>query len=318
MWASTTGGSSVSWTAAGARWTGPSSAPGRGGPGGPARRHRRKLNHGTADGDGVLAGDRDADRTRSERTPELLAANRRNWDERVQIHVEVGLLRRRGWLSKRPGPRQREIDALGDVSGLDLVHLQCHFGKDTLAWADAGATVTGLDFSDEASGPPGSWPSGPASMTARPSCVPMSSTPPATLAPATFDVVYVSLGALCWLPSVARWADQVAALARPGGRLYLHDIHPLACPWSPTDRLWPTPTSRSASRTSTTPSRPTPTWPDPLSSRRTYEWNHSVGEVVTGPGRTRDARRPAGGARLDGAPAVSLAGRVRSGAVERR
>jgi SAM-dependent methyltransferase len=234
-----------------------------------------------ADGDGVLAGDRDADRARSERTPELLAANRRNWDERVQIHVESAFYDVEGWLSKRPGPRQREIDALGDVSGLDLVHLQCHFGKDTLAWADAGATVTGLDFSDEAI-------RAARELAVRAGLDDRSTfvcadvfDAAATLAPATFDVVYVSLGALCWLPSVARWADQVAALARPGGRLYLHDIHPLA---------WSLEPDRPALAYSYFEERQPyvddseQTYADlarPLSSRRTYEWNHSVGEVVT-------------------------------------
>ena len=81
---------------------------------------------------------------------ELLAANRRNWDERVSVHMASRFYDVDRWVATRPGPRQREIEALGDVEGLDLVHLQCHFGLDTLAWADAGARVTGLDFSAEA------------------------------------------------------------------------------------------------------------------------------------------------------------------------
>ena len=81
---------------------------------------------------------------------ELLSANRRNWDERVPIHMASRFYDVERWLSARPGPRRRELDALGDPTGLELVHLQCHFGLDTLAWADAGARVTGLDFSPEA------------------------------------------------------------------------------------------------------------------------------------------------------------------------
>ncbi len=266
------------------------------------------------DGDGDGAGDRAA----PDRTPDLLAANRRNWDERVPIHVESAFYDVEGWLAKRPGPRRREIDALGDVSGLDLVHLQCHFGQDTLAWADAGATVTGLDFSDEAI-------RAARELAVRAGLDDRSTfvcadvfDAAATLAPATFDVVYVSLGALCWLPSVARWADQVAALTRPGGRLYLHDTHPLAWSLEP-DRPAlaysyfeePRPYVDDSEQTYADLTRP-------LSNQRTYEWNHSIGEVVTALVERWDAHRPAGGARLDGASAVPLAGRDGPGAVERR
>jgi SAM-dependent methyltransferase len=102
-----------------------------------------------------------------------------------------------------------------------------------------------------------------------------------SLSPATFDIVYVSLGALCWLPSVERWADQVAALARPGGRLYLHDSHPLA--WS---LAYETPTLESTYFEEPDPyvddSEETYTDADqPLVNVRSYEWNHSLGLVVT-------------------------------------
>ena len=96
---------------------------------------------------GGYRGDRNLAATASD--ADLLAANRRNWDERVAVHMASRFYDvDAGW--RRPGPRHREIDALGDAAGLDLVHLQCHFGLDTLAWADAGARVTGLDFSPEA------------------------------------------------------------------------------------------------------------------------------------------------------------------------
>ena len=101
------------------------------------------------------------------------------------------------------------------------------------------------------------------------------------LSPGTFDIVYVSLGALHWLPSVERWADQVAALVRPGGRLYLHEIHPAA--WSLADDS-PTvaytyfeeaePFADDSDLTYTDADRP-------LANVRTYQWNHSIGEVVT-------------------------------------
>lgn len=210
-----------------------------------------------------------------------LAANRLNWDERVAIHMASRFYDVDDWVEARPGPRSREIDALGDPAGLDLVHLQCHFGLDTLAWANAGAQVTGIDFAPEAI------------RAARQLAERIGQADRATfvcasvydaaavLAPRTFDIVYVSLGALVWLPSVARWADQVASLARPGGRLYLHEIHPAA--WALADE---TPTFAHPYFEESEPyvDDSGETYTDaehPLVNTRTYEWNHSLGEVTT-------------------------------------
>ncbi len=208
-------------------------------------------------------------------------ANRRQWDERTGIHVASPFYDVEGWLRDRPGPRRRERDLLGDVRGLELVHLQCHFGLDTLGWADAGAVVTGLDFSpvairtaDEIAARAG------LAERARFVCADVLRATEA-LGHSTFDIVYVSLGALCWLPSVERWAEQSAALVRPGGRLFLHDIHPVA--WALADDAPelaygyfedPLPFVSDSDRTYADSDRS-------LLNTRTYEWNHGVGEVVT-------------------------------------
>jgi SAM-dependent methyltransferase len=159
---------------------------------------------------------------------DYISANRANWDDRVAIHVASKFYDVEGWLRQPRGPRDWELAVLGDVSGLDVLHLQCHFGLDTLALAIAGATVTGLDFS-------GSAIAEARSLAARAGLGERARFVEAdvlrgvdALSPERYDLIYVSLGALCWLPSVERWADQVQALLRPGGRLYLHDVHPLA------------------------------------------------------------------------------------------
>jgi SAM-dependent methyltransferase len=98
---------------------------------------------------------------------------------------------------------------------------------------------------------------------------------------ATFDVVYVSLGALCWLPSVDRWAAQVGALVAPGGRFYLHDGHPVA--WALADDNLRFEHSYFEEREPyVDDSDVTYTDADrPVASRRSYEWNHGIGEIVT-------------------------------------
>lgn len=212
---------------------------------------------------------------------DYFGTNRANWDERVPIHVTSRLYDVEGWLDTRRGPRGWELDSLGDVCGLDVVHLQCHFGLDTLALVDAGARVTGLDFSGAAIAEARSL-AQRAGLTDRARFVEADVLHAAeTLSPEHYDLVYVSLGALCWLPSVRQWAAQAAALLRPGGRLYLHDGHPLAFALADDDlRLeysyfeQPEPLVLNYEATYADGEAR-------LANTQTYEWNHSLGEIVT-------------------------------------
>lgn len=210
-----------------------------------------------------------------------LTANRENWNDRTALHLRSRFYDVEGWLREGKGPARHEIDALGDVSGLRLLHLQCHFGLDTLSWARAGATVTGLDFSS------------PAIAAARDLAVRAGLADRAifvcadvhdaatALDGSTFDIVYISEGALCWLPRVDAWASQVGALVRPGGRFYLHDGHPLA--WALAEE---SPTIVQSYFEEPEPflcdSEATYTDADgPVRRVRSYEWNHGIGEIVS-------------------------------------
>jgi SAM-dependent methyltransferase len=209
------------------------------------------------------------------------AVNRANWDERTAIHLESRVYDVEGWIRDSKGPPPRELEALGDVSGLRLLHLQCHIGLDTLAWARAGASVTGLDFSPAAiAAATEITERAGLSGRARFVCADVYDACEA-LDHATFDVVYVSLGSLCWLPSVDRWAGQVGVLVAPGGRFYLHDVHPLA--WALAgdglriERSYfeeAEPYAEDAETTYTDANRT-------LRNSLHYEWNHGIGETTT-------------------------------------
>jgi SAM-dependent methyltransferase len=210
-----------------------------------------------------------------------LVANKANWDERVATHLKSQFYDVEGWLRRRPGPDPRELEALGDVAGLQFLHLQCHFGLDTLAWARAGAAVTGLDFSPAAIAAARDVAERTGlSERSRFICANVYEAS-AALGGAVFEIVYVNLGALCWLPGVEAWAAQVGALVAPGGRFYIHDGHPLASALAEDAPVLENtyfeqdaPYLNEAGYTYTDGERL-------VANRRSYEWNHGIGEIVT-------------------------------------
>lgn len=160
--------------------------------------------------------------------PDYLTLNRANWDDRAPIHAAAPDYDVQRFLDDPTflsGVVRFDQPRLGDVAGLKGVHLQCHIGTDTLSLSRLGARMTGLDLS------------GASLAEARRVAAATGAdidyvqsdvyAAASALGGRTFDLVYVSLGALCWLPSVGRWAEVVASLLRPGGRLFIRDSHPL-------------------------------------------------------------------------------------------
>lgn len=153
-----------------------------------------------------------------------LETNRASWDERVSIHVNGEFYDVESFKAGAERLRPFELVEVGDVSGKSLVHLQCHFGIDSLCWTRRGARVTGLDFS------------APAVEAARRLASEMELDAgfvqtnvyeaPQALENRTFDIVYTGLGAINWLPDIRRWAEVVSSLVKPGGFLYLAEFHP--------------------------------------------------------------------------------------------
>ena len=150
--------------------------------------------------------------------------NKRMWDERVPIHVAGEFYDVAGWKAGRCSLQPFEAAELGSVEDKRLVHLQCHFGMDTLSWARRGAQVTGLDFSEPAIAAASKL-AGEASLHARFVCADVFDAPAAL--GQRYDVVYTGIGALIWLHDIRRWAGVVRELLAPGGCLYLVECHPL-------------------------------------------------------------------------------------------
>ncbi|MGH8993928.1 MAG: class I SAM-dependent methyltransferase [Acidimicrobiia bacterium] len=153
-----------------------------------------------------------------------LEVNRANWDARVPIHVESRLYDIPTFVAGQDTLRAYEPGEVGDVRGKTLLHLQCHVGLDTLSWARRGATVTGLDFSQPALDVAASV----AAEIRVPARFVVANVYDAAkvLEGETFDVVYISVGSLQFLPDLEQWGRVVAALVAPGGFCYVVDGHP--------------------------------------------------------------------------------------------
>ncbi len=153
------------------------------------------------------------------------ALNRANWDERVPIHLGSYAL---APLRAGKGHFKAIVGAeLGPVTGLRVLHLQCHIGSDTLTLAQQGAVVTGLDFSAPAIDAARSL-AAELNLAARFVLSDVYGAPEALPEPGGFDMVFTTWGTTVWLPDIRRWAEVVAYFLRPGGALYFADGHPTA------------------------------------------------------------------------------------------
>lgn len=212
--------------------------------------------------------------------------NRANWDERVPVHLGPGS--DYDFAGLRAGNKALRIvdDELGPVDGLRVLHLQCHIGTDTLALAQRGATVVGLDFS------------APALEAARALAAELGLSArarfvqsdvydaPTALADERFDLVFTTFGTTCWLPDIQRWAKVVAHFVKPDGTFYFADAHPAAYVFDDLQRgadgrpgFWAPYFSRAPLVVDETTDYADPT--ARLENTATHNWIHPLGDTVS-------------------------------------
>ncbi|MCW5898404.1 MAG: class I SAM-dependent methyltransferase [Flavobacteriales bacterium] len=155
---------------------------------------------------------------------DAMDANRQLWNARVAPHLASALYDVDGFVAGRGSLTALELELLGEVRGRRVLHLQCHFGQDTLDLARRGAEMTGLDISDTAideariladrMGLQAKWIRADV-QERQPSLE------------GRFDMVFTSYGVLGWLPELEGWAANIRDYLKPGGKLVLVEFHPI-------------------------------------------------------------------------------------------
>ena len=150
--------------------------------------------------------------------------NRAAWDRRALAHFNSRFYDLPGFLAGETSLREIELAELKDVAGKSLLHLQCHFGLDTMSWARKGAVCTGVDISPIAILKAREL-AQKLKLDAEFVCTDVYSFQRPDLAP--YDIVFTSYGAICWLPDLRRWAEIVASNLAVDGRFYIVEFHPI-------------------------------------------------------------------------------------------
>ena len=154
-----------------------------------------------------------------------LGTNRKSWDERVAVHVASDFYDVAGFKAGNCTLKSVEVEELGDIAGKSLLHLQCHFGLDSLSLARRGARVTGVDFSERAVSTARRL-NEEENLGAR--FVRSDIYELSKHLDDRFDIVFTSYGVLCWLPDMRRWAAVIERFLKPGGFFYVVEHHMFA------------------------------------------------------------------------------------------
>jgi ubiquinone/menaquinone biosynthesis C-methylase UbiE len=207
--------------------------------------------------------------------------NKARWNELVNIHAKSQEYDLKAFIAGKNSLHQPELDLLGDVRDKSLLHLQCHFGLDTISWARIGAKATGVDFSDTAIEL--------AREIARKTGVDAEfiysniyDLP--KILDKQYDIVFTSIGVLCWLQDINKWGRIVARYLKPQGTFLLVESHPIM-------GIFDDESSELRIKYSYWHSDEPMSWETDgtyadesveIKNRRSYEWQHTISDVLNG------------------------------------
>jgi SAM-dependent methyltransferase len=207
---------------------------------------------------------------------DYLNINRKTWNDKVDVHLNSEFYGQSEFKAGKNTLKSIELDLLGNVKGKRILHLQCHFGQDSISLARLGATVVGVDFSDKAI----AVASGLAKeLQADASfiCSDIYDLPNRMYQ--EFDIVFTSYGTIGWLPDLDRWAKVISHFLKPNGKFVFAEFHPVV--WMYDDDF--TKVTYKYFKSDAILEDTTGTYADPNSAieNKSISWNHALSEVFT-------------------------------------
>jgi len=156
--------------------------------------------------------------------PNYLEINKASWNKKTDIHILSDFYDNENFLKGKSSLKSIELDLLGDITGKTILHLQCHFGQDTISLSRMGAIATGIDLSDNAINKAKEF-AKQTNSEARFICCNIYDLPEHL--EEQFDIVFTSYGTIGWLPDMEKWASIVSKYLKPGGQFVIAEFHPV-------------------------------------------------------------------------------------------
>lgn len=210
-----------------------------------------------------------------EKANEYFSANKELWNQRTAVHKESDFYNLKGFKAGETVLTPIELNELGEVNGKTMLHLQCHFGMDSLDWARRGAKVTGVDLSDVAIKEAKQL-NDELKLGAKFVCCNVYDT--SDYLNDLFDIVFTSYGTIGWLPDLQPWAKMISERLKPGGIFYIADFHPVL--WMFDDDFTHIAYSYENREVIVTENQGTYTNREAEIKGKEYGWNHSISELL--------------------------------------
>ena len=155
---------------------------------------------------------------------DYLNHNKNAWNNKTEVHIASEFYDMKGFLEGKSTLNSIELELLGVISNKKILHLQCHFGQDTMTFSRMGAHSTGIDFSEKAIEKATEF-SKQLNLDTTFICCDMYEAP--KYLNEQFDIVFTSYGTIGWLPDLDKWAKVVSHFLKPGGKFVMADFHPV-------------------------------------------------------------------------------------------
>jgi SAM-dependent methyltransferase len=210
-----------------------------------------------------------------ENTNQYFDANKNLWNQRTTVHKDSDFYNLAGFKAGENILTPIELNEVGDVKGKSLLHLQCHFGMDTLSFSRMGAKCTGVDLSDHAIELAQEI-NDELKLDAKFVCCNVLDT--SVYIKEQFDIVFTSYGTIGWLPDLKPWAKMIAERMKPDGFFYIAEFHPVM--WMFDDDFTHIKYAYENQEVIVTENEGTYTDRNADIKGKEYSWNHSISEVL--------------------------------------